>query len=74
MNSPLSRMTNATKASIIEAFSILENDWYIPETQIAEMCKAIKDAVFFNNWQGLHSFVQATRSAVVELQQSNRDA
>ena len=74
MDSPLSRMTSATKQSITEAFSTLEDDWYIPETRITEMCKAIKDATKENNWQGLHDFIQATRSAVVDLQQSNRDA
>jgi hypothetical protein len=71
---PISRMTDATRQSIIESFSTLESDWYLPETRISELIKEIKDSVIGNNWQGLHNFIQETRSSVLKLRESNGQA
>jgi hypothetical protein len=65
-------MTDATRQSIIESFSTLESDWYIPDTRVSELCKAVKDSVIENNWDGLRSFLQATADSVIKLQASNK--
>jgi hypothetical protein len=71
---PISRMTDATRQSIIESFSTLESDWYLPETRISELVKEIKNSVIKNNWQGLHNFIQETRASVLKLRESNGQA
>jgi hypothetical protein len=71
---PISRMTDATRQSIIESFSTLESDWYLPETRISELVKEIKNSVIENNWQGLHNFIQETRASVLKLRESNGQA
>lgn len=71
---PISRMTDATRQSIIESFSTLESDWYLPETRISELIKEIKDSVIGDNWQGLHNFIQETRASVLKLRESNGQA
>ena len=74
MDNPISRMPDPVRQSIIECFSTLELDWYLPETRVAQLCKVIKDSVLEENWEGLHNFIQSTSSAVAALQESNRNA
>lgn len=71
MSNPISRMTDATKQSIIENLSTLETDWRNPETRAAELLGAIKDAVIEGNWEGLRNFLYDTVDSVSKLRESN---